>query len=304
MSRIIAVIVSYRPEIDVLTRLLDLIRDQVAQIVIVDNGSGDAFRAWATQRDALNEHILFLDHNLGIAEAQNRGVAQARALGATHVILFDHDSAPERDMIGKQMACLQRLEAEGQRVASVGPCYLDDRQANPPPFIRVRGLQLKRCLAPETGDAVSVDYLIASGCLMPMSVLDEVGLMDAGLFIDYVDIEWGQRARSKGYRNFGCFSARMHHSLGDEPIRFLGAAYPARSPLRHYYMFRNAVLLYRMKHVPTDWKWADGFRLLLKFGFYTLFATPRLKHFGMMSKGLLHGLLGRTGKYEQACGKA
>lgn len=302
MMCVVAIIVTYRPEFSVFFRLLERLLPQVDRVVVVDNGSPlDLAQALERRSDERLEFVP-LGKNEGIAHAQNVGVARARDLRASHVILFDHDSAPEHDMVARLLACLKRLEAEGRRVASVGPCYVDERQANPPPFIRVKGLKLMRCLTPETEDSVSVDYLIASGCLIPLSALDDVGGMNANLFIDYVDIEWGQRARSKGYQNFGCFSAHMHHSLGDEPILFMGNAYPAHSPLRHYYLFRNAVLLYRMKHMPIDWKWADGVRLVLKYGFYTLFSKPRLKHFMMMSKGIWHGLLGRSGKYEQACG--
>lgn len=302
-GKIIAVVVSYLPEIPVFFRLLDALSCQVDGVVIVDNGSGGNLASEVAARQKEREIFLPLCANMGISAAQNAGIRHASILGATHVILFDHDSAPSPDMVSKLLRCAERLACAGRLVASVGPCYLDSRQENPPPFIRVKGLALSRCLMPDNGDAVAVDYLIASGCLIPMAALDAVGDMNTDLFIDYVDIEWGQRARSKGYENFGCFSAHMQHSLGDQPIRFMGKAYPARSPLRHYYMFRNAVLLYKMPHIPTNWKWADGLRLVLKYGFYILFAQPRLKHFSMMSKGVLHGLQGRTGKYEDACRK-
>lgn len=301
VMQVVAVVVTYHPDLAVLGNLLNRLVLQADGIVVVDNGSADEVTAALVSHEGERFRFLSLGRNVGIAAAQNEGIACARKMGASHVVLFDHDSDPRQDMLPHLKASLSRLQAQGCRVASIGPCYIDERQANPPPFIRVRGLRLVRCLAPESGDAVSVDYLIASGCLIPLTVLDDVGGMDASLFIDYVDIEWGLRARSKGYENFGCFSAQMHHSLGDEPISFLGTAYPARSPLRHYYMFRNAVLLYRQKHVPADWKWADGIRLLLKYGFYTLFAKPRLQHFRMMSRGVWHGLIGRSGKYEQAC---
>lgn len=300
-QNVVAVVVTYHPELSVLFRLLDGLSVQVDAVVIVDNGSGEALHEAVRTRSRPTEVFVSFGENRGIATAQNAGIARARELDATHVVLFDHDSNPSSDMLAHLLTCMLRLESEGHRVASVGPCYMDDRQDNPPPFIQVRGLSLTRCLRPDGGDAVAVDYLIASGCLMPMAALADIGEMDAALFIDYVDIEWGQRARSKGYQNFGCFSAHMQHSLGDEPIRFLGTSYPARSPLRHYYMFRNAVLLYRMKHIPSDWKWADCMRLVLKYGFYTLFAKPRRKHLAMMTKGVWHGLLGRAGAYEKAC---
>jgi len=279
-----------------LITLLKSLAGQVAFVVVVDNGSAVDVSSILMARFGNQLSVISLGDNRGIAKAQNCGIEWARNVHASHVILFDHDSAPATDMVSKLLACEMHLVSEGCRVASIGPRYLDDRQNNPPPFIRVQGGALKRCMSPEIGDAVSVDYLIASGCLIPMPVLDVVGDMAAALFIDYVDIEWGHRARSMGYENFGCFSAKMAHSLGDEPIRFLGTAYPARSPLRHYYMFRNAVLLYRMRHVPLAWKWADGMRGILRFGFYVLFAKPRLLHLKMMVRGVIDGLRGRSGK--------
>lgn len=298
MSNLAAVVVTYQSDWIVLSRLLDILKTQVNEVIVVDNGSGTALVELLATRKESSEYFLPLQENLGIATAQNRGISFARYLGASHVVLFDHDSEPSSDMIAHLFSCWERLTSAGYRVASVGPCYIDGRQDNPPPFIRVRGLRLARCLTPETGDAVSVDYLIASGCLIPLEALDAVGEMNSALFIDYVDIEWGQRARSKGYSHFGCFSAQMRHSLGDAPIHFFGTAYPARSPLRHYYMFRNSVLLYRMPHIPSDWKWADGLRGVLRFGFYVLFAKPRLQHLKMICLGILHGFRGKTGKFE------
>jgi rhamnosyltransferase len=293
---VFAVVVTFRPEIKPLVRLLDLIAEQVQLVIVVDNGSDISLAQAITVNDRKGLSFLPLGENYGIAEAQNRGILQARQQGATHVILFDQDSAPSSHMVRDLMACAEDLESGGAKIASVGPCYRDERQNNPPPFIRIENLRVHRCRTPENGNAVRVDYLIASGCLISMAALDKVGLMDSRLFIDYVDIEWGLRARQYGFTNIGCFGAMMEHSLGDEPIRFLGVAYPARSPLRHYYMFRNAIHLYKMRHVPAQWKFVDAYRLLFKFVFYGLFARPRLEHCKMMGLGLWHGLIGKAGK--------
>jgi rhamnosyltransferase len=72
------------------------------------------------------------------------------------------------------------------------------------------------------------------------------------------------------------------------------------TPLRHYYHFRNAVWLYRQNWVPRNWKWVDGYRLLLKYVFYSLFARPRVTHWRMMTLGIWHGLRGRAGCLEGA----
>jgi rhamnosyltransferase len=144
---------------------------------------------------------------------------------------------------------------------------------------------------------VEVDYLIASGILIRVSVLDKVGLMRSDFFIDYIDIEWGLRAKHFGFDSFGVCAAHMEHQLGDAPIHWFGRKIPMHSPLRHYYHVRNAILMYFDRRFPLNWKIVDGQRLVLKFGFYSLFGRPRLEHFKKMSKGIYHGISRRGGEF-------
>lgn len=294
-----AIIISYHPDLSKLERLLSAVSLQVQGVVVVDNGSSESVVAWLQSgRLPLHVRVISLGENQGIARAQNEGISAARNDGADYVILFDQDSVPAPDMVAQLMAAAERQAARGIKVGGVGPNYLDSRQGNPPPFIKVSGLRVHRQLCATPDAVVEVDYLIASGCLIPMSTIDDVGGMLDELFIDYVDIEWGLRAKTKGFQSFGVCGAMMAHDLGDEPIDFLGKRYPLHSPLRHYYHFRNAVWMYRQGRLPIYWRLADGWRLLLKFGFYTLFAKPRLQHLKMMTKGVFHGFIGRMGRLD------
>lgn len=289
-----AIIVTYQPALDVLAQLLACLSPQVDTVLIVDNGSAEPIDTWSAALPAAPHHVISLGENQGIAEAQNAGIRWASQHGATHVLLMDQDSLPAPNMVETLHTALARFPNAG----SAGPRYVDTRQQNPPPFLQIRNWRLHRHRCEEEGATVPVDYLIASGCLIPIAVLNQVGNMRADLFIDYVDIEWGLRAGRYGYQNYGVCGAHMEHSLGDNPIIFRGRSIPLHSPLRHYYHFRNAVLLYRTRWVPLQWKCVDAWRLLLKYGFYTLYAKPRLSHFAKMSQGLLHGLIGRAGKYK------
>lgn len=291
-SRIVAIVVTYQPKLDALERLLDRLVPQVTSVVVVHNGSRADLAAWNRERVTNSVELLLLGENRGIAAAQNIGIQLARDRGAGFVLLMDQDSLPAPDMVEKLLSAL----SEHPLAAAAGPRYLDVRQNNPPPFIRVHGLRLERCACPTEGSVVPVDYLIASGCLIPVPVLDKVGGMRADLFIDYVDIEWGLRARHHGFQSYGVCSAHMQHSLGDRPIKFFDKNIPLHSPLRHYYHFRNAVLLYKDPRVPLNWKLVDGWRLCLKYVFYSLFAKPRMAHWRMMTLGVWHGLVGKTGK--------
>jgi rhamnosyltransferase len=290
-------VVTYKPELETLRQLLQSLLPQVSGVVVVDNGSAESVLVWLEAYPATVPLVTIpLYGNQGIAAAQNVGIEYAKQQQADYVILFDHDSLPASDMVAKLLAVAEAKAAAGVNVAAVGPRYLDERQDNPPPFIQVVGLRVIKqpCVC---GDSVvDVNYLIASGCLMPMRALDAVGNMMEELFIDYVDIEWGLRARSKGFESFGACGALMGHDLGDEPFVFFGKKYPHHSALRHYYHFRNAVWMYRQPWLPLHWKLADAWRLLLKYGFYTLFAKPRHQHWWMMTKGVWHGLTGRMGE--------
>lgn len=70
---------------------------------------------------------------------------------------------------------------------------------------------------------------------------------------------------------------------------------PFRSPLRHYYHFRNAIALYRRDYIPWRWSLNDAWRLLLKFVVYSVFTDERARHFKMMLLGISHGLRGKLG---------
>lgn len=289
-----AIIVTYHPDLDLLNKQLSLLIPQVANIVLVDNGSSNDLVKWNNQREQKASDVITLGENLGIASAHNKGIEWARSRGAEYVLLMDQDSLPAPNMVEKLISIIS-IET---LPAAVGPRYLDERQNNPPPFIRIQGLKLERCACISENSVVPVDYLISSGCLIPMEALDKVGGMREDLFIDYVDIEWGLRARYNGLQSYGVCSAHMQHNLGEDPIKFFGKNIPLHSPLRHYYHFRNAVILYKEAWLPINWKLVDGWRLCLKYGFYTLFAKPRRTHWYMMTLGIWHGLTGKMGKLD------
>jgi rhamnosyltransferase len=297
---IIAIIVTYKPSLIELSHLIDLLINQVDRIIIVHNGSASEVNSLLADRNNSHVYSIPLGRNMGIATAHNAGITWAKEQGAKYIVLFDQDSQPAPDMIQKLVAASLQMSEKGYAVAAIGPNYLDPRQNNPPPFIRINGLKLERCACTKPDSIVPVDYVISSGCLISISTLDAVGNMVDDLFIDYVDIEWGLRAKQLGYQSFGACNASMRHSLGENPIKFFGRQIPLHSPLRHYYHFRNAIWLYRQTSVPLNWKLVDGWRLFLKYGFYTLFARPRFKHFKMMTLGIWHGLRGRMGKLDNA----
>lgn len=295
---VIAVVVTYSPLQSQLSALIGVTLPQVDSILIVDNGSRPDTVDWIPSFICDKPAQFYpLGENLGVATAQNIGIALAKERGADYVLLFDHDSLPAPDMVAKLLAAIKLKQSQGVLVGTVGPWYEDPRKARrTAPFVEAQGFKLVRKKCNPADPIVSVSHLIASGSLTPMTTFDAVGVMRDDLFIDYVDIEWGLRAHGLGYRSFGVCDALMDHDLGDDPMIIFGKSVSFHSPLRHYYQFRNAIWLYRQSYLPLNWKVGDAYRLLLRLGFYTLFAKPHLKHWKMMLKGLFDGALGRVGK--------
>ena len=293
---VVALVVTYRPQQHALYELLNALVDQVDGIVLVDNGSGGDAVSWLGTLGLPKLLTIFQVQNLGLAAAQNIGIEKAQSLGAKYVLFSDQDSLPAPDMVQRLLTVAHAKLAEGCSLAAVGPRYFDAHQQSLRPFVRVRGLRVQRFDCEHDDQVVEVDHLISSGSLIPMAALDVIGGMREELFIDYVDTEWSLRAWRMGYHSFGVCNATMRHCLGDRPYRLFGRYVPIHSPLRHYYLFRNTVWLYRQGWIPWTWKVATARRILLKLLFFSIVPSDRLCQIRLMFRGLWDGVRGRMGR--------
>ena len=89
---VVAVVVTFQPELAALLAQIKALRPQVARLVIVDNASTADLAAWCQTSAPQVDAVLRMEHNLGIGGAQNHGIAWARAQSASHVLLMDQDS--------------------------------------------------------------------------------------------------------------------------------------------------------------------------------------------------------------------
>ena len=292
-----AIVVTFNADASRLTNLLQRISTQVEKVVIVDNASQvSPSLVFQQLRDLGNHELIELPENSGVGVAQNVGLRKAIGDGAQFVIIFDHDSDPSDDLIQRLLDAHQQKTAEGYQVAAVGPRFVDERNTDLSSFVKLQGYRLRKIGCPGQDSVIEVDHLISSGSLICTDHLQQIGLMREDLFIDYVDIEWGLRAQSKGFRCFGVCNAVMTHSLGDDPITHLGRIHTSHSPLRQYYLFRNRVFLYKQRWIPLRWRIADGSRLLLRYAFYTTLIGSKFEHWKMMHRGISDGLQSRLGK--------
>jgi rhamnosyltransferase len=300
---ICAVILTYQPDAKVLARQLESIVPQVGSVVIVDNGSVSAAREAMLETVRLFPSVrtILLGENVGVAAGHNRGIRAAREDRCRYVLFLDQDSIPDESMVRHLAGGLRRLENEGRKVACVGPRVRFPDCAELSSFASPAWLGLRREKCLSAGSLIECDTIISSGSLIPVQVVEAIGGMEEGLFIDQVDIEWCLRARSKGYRVFGVCGAILEHRLGEAlPRIWIGRwrRLPRHKPFRYYYIFRNTVLVSRRPYVSWKWVLFNLRCLAALFLAYGLFTRSRMGELGMMLKGAVHGVRGVRGKLE------
>lgn len=294
------VIVAFHPDPVEFSNVLKSVLHQVEFLVIVNNY--DSALAGITPT-ALEEsgygHLSIIENgeNLGIASALNIGLAHLKRRGCSHFMMLDHDSLIPDGMVAKLMRAYLEM-SQSQPVAAVGPAYFNARLNKFAPFIKFGNWTLEKIAVPSAPAIIETHFLISSGSIISLDALTHIGWMEDDLFIDYVDTEWCLRAISKGYHLYGVSDAVMEHSLGDKPLILFGRAFPMHSPLRHYYLVRNGIVLSKRRYISASWRLVIMWRMLRSFFFYALFPPNRFDHLKKMLKGMCDGLAGNLGKFD------
>lgn len=285
-STLALIVVLYHPEKAHIDRIKKL--SQRYEVIAVDNTPAPADYAF-TQETTL----VSLKDNVGIAAALNIGIMQAKK-NHQFALLLDQDSDPETNLIDGLMA-FYRHQEQYDDIALVAPCYYEKRLKKRSHFIQKGKVTMLKTI-PSGESAVDISYIITSGSLLNLSCYDHIGPMKEDLFIDFVDIEWCLRAKSKHYRILGLPWLKMEHEIGEPPVKFLGKEYVSHTPIRHYYYFRNVFILLRMPYVPWQWKAAELLKLLPRFVVFATATSNKSKHIRHMLSGVMDGLKKKYGK--------
>jgi rhamnosyltransferase len=297
VSRVSAIVVTYHPDVTHLEMLIPELCAQFEEVIIVDNGTADSnFKQMMT---AVSDRVLVVlnNENLGIGAAQNIGIKKSLSKGVTHVIVFDQDSMVSPSFRKHLMEAEEALKQMGVGVAAVGPKLIDQATGNIIPFVTFTHGFKRRLSVTAPEQVVECFSLLSSGTLMSRESLEAVGLMREDLFLEYVDVEWGARARLRGLRSYGVAAATLFHNLGDQRLRIGPVIIPLHSPLRHYYTMRNAVAMQKHPAFPFYWKLYDIVRTVRGFILFSCVNPPRLKQAKYMLRGLYHGVIGKSGPF-------
>ena len=241
MSNIVAGIVLFNPDTDVLMKNINNLKKQFETIILYDNTPGKS----ALPHLEGNIHYLSEGKNRGIAHALNCIMGKGDRLGADWVVVFDQDSEIPKNirheyekylsLPGAGILCSQVIDRRRKYM------YLDDDEI---PYKEVH-----KC--------------ITSASCTRIKVWKETGGYDDILFIDLVDNDFSKRVRYKGYKVYQINSVVLEQQYGvieylDTPLSkfFLKAGdvlhckhikkltYKKHvNPMRIYYTNRNVLYL-------------------------------------------------------------
>jgi GT2 family glycosyltransferase len=179
-------------------------------IVVVDNGSFDGTikeieRRWPAVTTSQ------LPENVGYAGGNNRGIIEALARGADHVLVLNNDVQISACMIEALMA-----QMRGD-VAACGPsvyCRDERRQIQSVggTFDTLRGMA--HPIRAKGSSASDVDWLSGSVLLLARNALDTVGGFDTKFFSYMEDVDWCLRAHEAGLRVIAVPNAEAWHGAG------------------------------------------------------------------------------------------
>jgi len=292
MRNILAVVVCFHPDLKNLQSLSFKLHQEGVPVVWVNNGPVGSLKAAQTPHVA---NIIELAHNLGVATALNRGFEWALQNGYEAVITFDQDSQPPAGMVGQLSQAWLQAAGAFSRIAAIGPATVDLASGQDMFSFEPYNWTRHRFL-PSQKKTYVVDHLITSGCLTPCSVWQDVGPMNDSLFIDWVDNEWCARARLKGYTLLMDGGTKMGHSIGEVSRPILWRRFHLHAPIRHYYLLRNAIQIAKQSQFDPGWRMHHllyAARVILAS---LLLGQQRLSRLSYALRGLLHGLVGRSGK--------
>lgn len=290
--KIAAVVVIYYPHNYVKENIYSLV-NQFHEVIVVFNSINNLKLKKNKKLKIINNK-----NNIGLSKAINMGLFYAMDTKCDFVGLFDQDTLiPEtlfKSFCNEVNIFTKKNSLHNLALFSLKHFNLvtnsEQKFTNNNPFL------LFRHNAKKNIRYQNLNYAITSGSFIYLKNIKKIGYMDENLFIDFIDIEWCHRAIHKKFKIILLNNIIVNHNLGDNSYKFLNRKFPIHSPLRMYYFYRNFTYLLFQKHINFYWKFFDLFRNILRFLFYIIFITNRIKYARHIFKGVYHGLIHNMGK--------
>lgn len=228
MKKYCAGIVTYNPDLVLLSKCIISIVSQVNNLIIIDNGSKNEDEIIGMLRTFPFEVDFYpLHSNKGVAYALNCIGEYAKSQNCEWFITLDQDSVCPPNMIQKY--------ALYENIREVGMIC---------PYIQQRIHEGKSLNF--TSKYKYIQIAITSGSMLRVAAWDDVNGFWNDLFIDRVDDDICLALRDKGWKILQTFEVILNHEIGHPRLHsfinrnFYTDSYPN---FRYYYIGRNTVIV-------------------------------------------------------------
>lgn len=227
-NKICAVVVLYHPDLEVVSNIKSY-QHEVDWIYFYDNSTDENTDVLEELKKIPNSTIICKHDNMGLSRAFNEVAPMAREKGYTWMITFDQDSIAATGMIAAMREYVNSNRCD-EKIAIVAPVVndIDNQKETPEVYCSY------------------YDKVIQSGAMHQLSIMEQVGGYDEGLFIYEVDTEYCIRCIINGFKIVKLNGALLMHNQQDEQVekKFIEGMklmLNKYSPDAYYYMFRNAL---------------------------------------------------------------
>lgn len=226
ISDVVAIIVSYNPDIVRLRQNVSAVSGQVGHVLIFDNKSNNQEEV-SLLDGAQNCSVVFNTENRGLPISLNEGCRRAIRLGAHYVLLLDQDSVVSDGMVRSLIECMDK----GVGIASPQIIDRNKREGFVPSDV-----------------VVPARRVITSGALVSLEAWHETGGFDERIFVDWADYEFCANIRTHGYRIVRDMRTMLLHEMGRREYAF---TLPTPNGGRPFYRTNHSAS--RMRDKARSW---------------------------------------------------
>lgn len=274
-NRTAIVIVTYNPDISNLQHVLNELRNYY--IIVSDNASKNLNDIKKVTSISENIQIISSKSNEGIATAQNLAIDKIKEEKHKDYIFFlDQDSFISAKNLFRLEKDLDELKKSHKKIGILAAVSSSELTSE--------------------GKFENTNEVISSGMLIPIKVLNKLGVMKEDFFIDMVDYEWCWRALKKGYFIYKDNQVLFNHQIGTKN-RILGKIPVA--PFRLYYVYRNTIYMLQSSYLPKGYNFKLRYSLFKQLIFNTLFCPDRIKRIKYIFKGIKDGKNRKLGQLNE-----
>jgi len=297
-NRVVAVVVTYNPNLTLLEKCLASIKEQVYKIVIVDNASKNFENITALSK---KYECDFIENgfNAGVPYALKRGVEYSLRYFPAWILFLDQDSVVHSGAVVKALKLYDMLPNHVKE--RIGVLALGQRESS------------HLCKMRE------VVYHTFSGTLIKMNIVINIPFR-INFFLDQADFDLYSRVREYGFKTILIDCKLMDHRIGTLiyiqslfklkeifiknlkkiGINNLGNVVISNkiskfvnyeNPQRFYYIFRNSLILFKEGRKDVIAFFIDIFR----YGLAILYVDGFKKFLYSFILGLAHGIIGKEG---------